>query len=184
MPDRPKVRSAKMRWWDRMQMLLSIIVSTITQTMCQCQWLSNSSNNNKWQPTRWWARQTWADISIYRQLVSIHHQIPLTILIDFVSKKNDIYHSLSLSLLCELNISSRYCQWIAQKCESVSIGMCSHVFCHHCIVFGVQTIYIYIYQFIHSTCPNITTTYRPNPTYFDTLSLCLSLFNILRRFLI
>lgn len=102
----------------------------------------------------------------------------------FRLKKNDIYHSLSLSLLCELNISSRYCQWIAQKCESVSIGMCSHVFCHHCIVFGVQTIYIYIYQFIHSTCPDITTTYRPNPTYFDTLSLCLSLFNILRRFLI
>lgn len=72
MRDRRKVRSDKMRWWDRIQMLLSITISTITQTTCQCQWLcSSNSNSNKWQPTQWWIHRTWA-ISIYRQPVSMN----------------------------------------------------------------------------------------------------------------
>lgn len=149
--------------------------------MCQCQWLSNSSNNNKWQPIRWWTRQTWADISIYRQLVSIHHQIPLTILIDFVSKENYIYITRSLSLV-----------WIehfvlllpinSPKMFLLECALMSFVITVLCSEFKPY-IYIYVYQFIYSTCPDIT-TYRPNPTYFESLSLCLSLFNILKRFLI
>lgn len=105
---RRKVQLDRMRWWDRMQMSPWTTISTRTQTTCQCRWPCSSSSSNN---SKWRPIPWWT---------------PRTWVISICRRLVSINQMLSGHKM--------RCLWQS----NVSVRMCSHVYCHHCIVYGIN----------------------------------------------